>query len=41
MRKLRTREHIIEDLGFNHVEKQILLTGYVLQRNYIDYGYEV
>ncbi len=40
MRKLRTREHIIEDLGFNHVEKQVLLTGFVLQRNLYDYGYD-
>ncbi len=24
MRKQRTREHMIEDLGFNHVERQIL-----------------
>lgn len=23
MRKLRTRKHIIEDLGFNHIERQI------------------
>ena len=25
MRKRRTRQHIIEDLGFNHVERHILL----------------
>lgn len=24
MRKQRTRQHQIEDLGFNHVERQIL-----------------
>jgi hypothetical protein len=24
MRKQRTRQHIIEDLSFNHIEKQIL-----------------
>jgi hypothetical protein len=24
MRKRRTREHIIEDLSFNHVERQVL-----------------
>ena len=41
MRKQRTREHIIEDLGFNHVEKQILLAGYILRRNsQNDYGYD-
>ena len=27
MKKLRTRQHIIEDLGLNHIEKQILLSG--------------
>ncbi len=41
MRKQRTREHIIEDLGFNHVERQILLAGYILRRNsQNDYGYD-
>ncbi len=41
MRKQRTRQHIIEDLGFNHVEKQVLLAGYVLRRNsQHDYGYD-
>jgi hypothetical protein len=41
MRKIRTRQHIIEDLGFNHVEKQILVTGYVMNRTYQnDYGYD-
>ena len=41
MRKLRTRQHIIEDLGFNHVERQVLLAGYVVERHYQhDYGYD-
>jgi hypothetical protein len=41
MRKQRTREHIIEDLGFNHVEKQVLLAGHILRRNsQSDYGYD-
>ena len=41
MKKLRTREHIIEDLGLNHIEKQILLSGNVLKRNQgYDYGYD-
>lgn len=41
MRKQRTREHIIEDLGFNHVERQVLLAGYVMNRIYQgDYGYD-
>ena len=41
MKKLRTRQHIIEDLGFNHIEKQILLAGNVLRRfGDNDYGYD-
>jgi Domain of unknown function (DUF4365) len=32
MRKQRTREHIIEDLGFNYVERQILYAGFTVQR---------
>lgn len=39
MRKLRTRPHVIEDLGFNHIEKQILLAGFTMYRHGInDYG---
>lgn len=38
MRKLRTRQHIIEDLGLNHVERQVLKTGYVIERSMVDYG---
>lgn len=38
MRKLRTRQHIIEDLSFNHIEKQILLAGFTMYRNPSDYG---
>ena len=38
MRKLRTRQHIIEDLSFNHIEKQILLAGFTMDRNPHDYG---
>jgi hypothetical protein len=41
MRKLRTREHIIEDLGFNYVERQILYAGFTVQRyTHNDYGYD-
>jgi hypothetical protein len=41
MKKLRTRQHVIEDLGFNHIEKQILLAGFVQRRYYSsDYGYD-
>ena len=39
MRKQRTREHIIEDLGFNHIERHVLHAGYVLRRiSPNDYG---
>jgi hypothetical protein len=42
MRKQRTREHVIEDLGFNHVERQILYAGYTVMRysHGNDYGYD-
>lgn len=42
MRKQRTRAHIIEDLGFNHVERQILYAGFTVHRysSNNDYGYD-
>jgi hypothetical protein len=41
MKKRRTRQHIIEDLGFNHMEKQVLLAGFVQRRYYHnDYGFD-
>ena len=41
MKKLWTRKHIIEDLGLNHIERQILLSGNILKRNQDnDYGYD-
>jgi hypothetical protein len=41
MRKQRTREHIIEDLGFNHIERQILYAGFTVHRyTHNDYGYD-
>jgi hypothetical protein len=41
MRKQRTRQHIIEDLGFNHLERQILYAGYTFYRySHNDYGYD-
>lgn len=41
MRKRRTRQHIIEDLGFNYVERQVLLAGFTVNRfNQNDYGYD-
>lgn len=39
MRKLRTRQHIIEDLGFNYIERQILKAGFTVTPYYHnDYG---
>ena len=41
MKKLRTRQHIIEDLGLNHAERQVLLAGNVFRRfGDNDYGYD-
>jgi hypothetical protein len=41
MRKQRTRQHIIEDLSFNHVERQVLYAGHVFRRfSQNDYGYD-
>jgi penicillin-binding protein-related factor A (putative recombinase) len=40
MKKQRTRQHIIEDLGFNNVEKQVLWAGCIVQRYFADYGYD-
>jgi hypothetical protein len=41
MRKRRTRQHIIEDLGFNHIERHILIAGYTMYcYDSNDYGYD-
>lgn len=40
-RKRRTREHIIEDLSHNHVERQVLLCGWSTQHNAPDYGIDM
>jgi hypothetical protein len=40
-RKRRTREHIIADLSVNHVERQALLCGYVIERRRHDYGIDL
>lgn len=37
-RKRRTRAHIIADLAVNHVERQVLLAGYSVERVWSDYG---
>ncbi len=40
-RKRRTREHVIADLGVNHLERHILLCGHTPQRITHDYGYDL
>jgi hypothetical protein len=39
--KIRTREHVIADLGVNHVERQVLLAGYTVERIVHDYGLDL
>jgi hypothetical protein len=38
---MRTREHVIADLGINHLERHVLLCGCTVQRVYSDYGYDL
>lgn len=40
-RKLRTREHVLADLGINYVERQILLCGFAVNRMHTDYGIDL
>lgn len=40
-RKRRTREHVIEDLSENHLERLVLLRGHILRRPARDYGVDV
>ncbi len=40
-RKRRTREHVIEDLSENYLERKVLLKGHVLRRPERDYGVDV
>jgi hypothetical protein len=39
--KTRTREHVLADLSINHVERQILLCGFAVDRVQHDYGYDL
>ncbi len=39
-RKRRTRAHVIADLSMNHVERQVLLCGFVVEQRLKDYGYD-
>lgn len=38
--KIRTRAHIIGDLGYNWTERQVLLAGYVMNHVSQDYGHD-
>ncbi|WP_254507182.1 DUF4365 domain-containing protein [Anatilimnocola floriformis] len=40
-RKRRTREHVLEDISENHLERFVLLTGHILRRPRRDYGVDV
>ena len=40
-RKTRTREHVIADLSVNHVERQVFLAGFAVQRIVRDYGIDL
>lgn len=39
--KIRTRQHVIADLGVNYLERFVLLCGYALERIRYDYGYDL
>ena len=39
--KLRTRAHVLADLGINFVERQVLLCGFSVDRVQHDYGYDL
>jgi hypothetical protein len=41
LRKRRTREHVIADLGINYVERQVLLAGFTVERILHDYGIDL
>lgn len=41
IRKRRTRQHVIEDLSENHLERKVLLKGHILRRPERDYGVDV
>jgi hypothetical protein len=39
--KMRTRAHVLADLGVNYVERQVLLCGFTVERIQHDYGYDL
>jgi hypothetical protein len=40
-RKLRTREHVVAELAVNHIERQVLLCEWSLERVAGDYGIDL
>jgi hypothetical protein len=38
---MRTRGHVLADLSINHVERQVLLCGFSVDRVQHDYGYDL
>jgi hypothetical protein len=38
---MRTRAHVLADLSINHVERQVLLCGFSVDRVQHDYGYDL
>lgn len=38
LRKRRTREHVLADMSFNHLESLALQLGWALERRTVDYG---
>ena len=40
-RKRRTRQHVIADLGVNHVERAVLRCGWAAERVVFDYGIDL
>lgn len=39
--KMRTRQHVLADLGVNYLEWHVLLCGYTVHRVQSDYGYDL
>ena len=39
--KMRTRAHVLADISVNHVERQVLLCGFSVDRVQHDYGYDL
>jgi len=39
--KTRTRAHVLADLSINHVDRQVLMCGFSVERVQHDYGYDL